>query len=144
MFFSTQNIAKCKEGSSAFFPVDNLSLSEKSSLKSCLVVGLVAIAMVLMVAIGSYAWHQSDPYTEMVLALAGDRDRGEAIFNINCAGCHGMGGDGSVGPSLHGVSNHRSHWSIIQQVTSGETPPMPKFQPNAQAMADLLSYLEQL
>jgi hypothetical protein len=29
-------------------------------------------------------------------------------------------------------------------VVSGRTPPMPKFQPEAQEMADLLEYLENL
>jgi hypothetical protein len=33
---------------------------------------------------------------------------------------------------------------LIHQVTSGETPPMPQFQPSAQEMADLLKYLESL
>ncbi|MFM6660226.1 MAG: cytochrome c, partial [Microcystis panniformis] len=32
----------------------------------------------------------------------------------------------------------------IEQVISGKTPPMPKFQPDTQAMADLLVYLENL
>ncbi|RDH51814.1 cytochrome C, partial [Mastigocladus laminosus WC112] len=32
----------------------------------------------------------------------------------------------------------------IHQVISGDTPPMPKFQPSAKEMADLLSYLETL
>ncbi len=33
---------------------------------------------------------------------------------------------------------------LIHQVTSGATPPMPKFQASPQEMADLLSYLEKL
>jgi hypothetical protein len=33
---------------------------------------------------------------------------------------------------------------LIQQVVSGNTPPMPQFQPEAKDMADLLEYLEQL
>ena len=33
---------------------------------------------------------------------------------------------------------------LIQQVVSGKTPPMPRFQPEPQAMADLLAYLNSL
>ncbi|NER30629.1 MAG: cytochrome c, partial [Symploca sp. SIO1C4] len=38
----------------------------------------------------------------------------------------------------------KSKISLIHQVTDGKTPPMPKFQPSPQEMADLLSYLEEL
>lgn len=85
-----------------------------------------------------------DPYIEGVLSYNGDVTRGQAIFQVNCASCHGINGDGNVGPSLHSVSKHKSQVQIIQQVVSGKTPPMPKFQPSEQEMADLLSYLKQL
>ncbi|WP_422661893.1 c-type cytochrome [Pannus brasiliensis] len=86
----------------------------------------------------------SDPYVQEVLALPGNAGRGYEIFQINCAGCHGKFGDGSVGPSLHEVSRRKSKISLIEQVVSGKTPPMPKFQPDPQEMADLLIYLEHL
>ncbi len=84
----------------------------------------------------------SDPYVKNVLSLVGDPARGEAIFRTNCAGCHGWQGSGLVGPSLKEVSKRKSTYGLIHQVISGETPPMPKFQPGFQEMADLLSYLE--
>jgi mono/diheme cytochrome c family protein len=52
--------------------------------------------------------------------------------------------DGKVGPSLKNVSTRKSRIGLIEQVISGNTPPMPKFQPSPQEMADLLSYLESL
>jgi hypothetical protein len=52
--------------------------------------------------------------------------------------------DGLVGPSLQDVSKRKSRYKLIHQVISGETPPMPKFQPSVQEMSDLLSYLESL
>jgi mono/diheme cytochrome c family protein len=85
-----------------------------------------------------------DPYTEAVLSLEGQASRGASLFALNCAACHGEEGDGRVGPSLRGVSSRRSDRFIIDQVTSGKTPPMPQFQPDPQAMADLLSYLKTL
>lgn len=85
-----------------------------------------------------------DPYVETVLSLEGDPARGQEIFVYNCAGCHAWQASGQVGPSLQDVSQRKSEIGIIQQVISGKTPPMPKFQPNTKDMADLLSYLETL
>ncbi len=90
-------------------------------------------------------WFQPmDPYAESVLALQGDRDRGQAIFSMNCAVCHGADGAGHVGPSLLDVASRKSEVALIEQVISGKTPPMPQFQPAPQDMADLLRYLETL
>ena len=86
----------------------------------------------------------SDPYIKNVISLTGHPNQGKAIFQINCAGCHGSQADGFVGPSLKEVSKRKSRYGLINQVISGKTPPMPKFQPSTQEMADLLSYLESL
>ncbi len=91
-----------------------------------------------------YFTPKQNPYIDEVLSFQGDRDRGEAIFAVNCASCHGFNGDGNVGPSLHNVTKHKSDKGIINQVVSGKTPPMPKFQPSGKDMADLLSYLHEL
>lgn len=93
---------------------------------------------------GVYWLETSDPYIQSVLANAGDVQRGHGIFQINCAGCHGWQAEGNVGPSLSNVSRRKSTAQLIHQVVSGETPPMPQFQPNSQEMADLLRYLEKL
>lgn len=102
---------------------------------------LVAIVLVLRIA----TYHPAvDPYLESVLSLSGDGSRGAAIFQMNCAVCHGQTARGEIGPSLVAVTDHRSRVSLIDQVISGKTPPMPQFQPDPQAMADLLQYLESL
>ncbi|ELR98143.1 c-type cytochrome [Gloeocapsa sp. PCC 73106] len=107
--------------------------------------GVITIALLILVTIVSiYLSPISDPYIQRVLAARGDVNSGYAIFKINCAGCHGVEADGNVGPNLHAVSKRRSKARIIHQVISGETPPMPRFQPNTQEMADLLVYLEGL
>jgi mono/diheme cytochrome c family protein len=124
--------------------VDN-QLAQSPALTQRLILIAVAIAIIIFVAILSVHFQQmSDPYIQEVLAIKGDTERGNAMFQINCAGCHGLKADGNVGPSLQYVSKRKSKISLIQQVISGKTPPMPKFQPNPQEMADLLSYLEQL
>ena len=110
-------------------------------------IALTVLALLLVIGASILGFHMlqvSDPYLKDVLSLQGNPVRGQAIFEINCAGCHGLQGDGRVGPSLQHISKRRSQISLIQQVISGRTPPMPKFQPSPQEMADLLSYLEEL
>ncbi|GAB4147165.1 MAG: cytochrome c [Cyanobacteria bacterium J069] len=106
-------------------------------LLSLAVITLGAIVALLLL-------RHPDPYVRSVLALEGNSSQGKVIFQMNCATCHGLTGDGVVGPSLHHVSSRKSRTRLIEQVISGKTPPMPQFQPNAQEMADLLEYLEVL
>ncbi len=106
---------------------------------------LLAMAALLTIFLTIFAIHLiqvSDPYVKTVLSLQGDEVQGHAIFQMNCAGCHGLQADGRVGPSLQGVSKRKSRFGIIHQVTSGDTPPMPQFRASHKEMADLLSYLE--
>ncbi len=106
---------------------------------------MVSIALAICLsAFGFYRFQTSDPYINQVLTKAGDATQGQEIFNLNCAACHGMGGVGLVGPSLEKVSHRKSRLGLINQVISGKTPPMPKFQPSPEIMADLLAYLEDL
>ncbi len=106
------------------------------------------IALLVMVGIGVilFVWWRfpADAYTQAVLALQGDGERGRSIFVMNCVPCHGQWADGEVGPSLRGVARHKSPRQLVHQIVSGETPPMPKFQVDPQQMADLLEYLNQL
>lgn len=106
---------------------------------------LMIIAVLTLWGVGLFfAGHHADPYVRSVLSLDGHPERGHEIFEINCAGCHGTYATGNVGPSLENVSRRKSDQMLIWQVISGETPPMPKFQPQPQAMADLLEYLKRL
>ncbi|NCS25631.1 MAG: cytochrome c [Microcystis aeruginosa BS13-02] len=108
---------------------------------------MVIIVVLLLISTFLIAFHlakMSDPYIKEVLSRQGNVSRGYEIFQINCAACHGQFADGIVGPSLEDVCHRKSRISLIEQVISGKTPPMPKFQPDTQAMADLLVYLENL
>jgi mono/diheme cytochrome c family protein len=110
-------------------------------------IGAIFAACLAIISIALIGWHSiqtSTPYITSVLARTGDPVLGHAIFQINCSGCHGLDAGGRVGPSLYDISKRKSPHSLIEQVTSGNTPPMPQFQPNPQEMADLLSYLETL
>lgn len=113
-------------------------------VKQLTIIAISALALVGVVVVGVYLYRVSDPYVQEVLSEPSDPERGEAIFQINCAGCHGTKADGNVGPSLYNISERKSQLNLINQVTSGDTPPMPKFQPEPQDMSDLLGYLETL
>jgi len=130
-----------RETSDAALP---LNLTEAKTLQSKVVaIALACVAVVLAIAIWLLR-PPLDPYTESVLKLTGNPAQGRSIFVMNCVACHGEWANGKVGPSLHGVSDRKSDAKLIQQVVSGETPPMPQFQPKPEDMADLLSYLKQL
>ncbi|WP_254940394.1 cytochrome c [Cyanobium sp. Morenito 9A2] len=105
---------------------------------------LLASAACLLLVLVVLPASRSDPYTVSTLEHTGSAENGGRLFLINCAGCHGIAAQGLVGPNLHGVSQRRSDARLIHQVVSGSTPPMPKFQPEPQAMADLLAYLHSL
>ena len=84
---------------------------------------------------------QADPFVKATLNLQGSVDKGDRLFRMNCAGCHGITAQGLVGPNLREVIYQRKDSDIINQVVEGRTPPMPSFQMEPQAMADLLAYL---
>jgi mono/diheme cytochrome c family protein len=124
--------------------VDN-QLIQTPLWKQRLILIPLLILLIFAIALLEIYWQKiSDPYIQEVLTLKGNIEQGNAIFQINCAACHGIQADGSVGPSLKNIPKRKSKLDIIEQVTSGATPPMPKFQPTSQEMADLLRYLEQL
>lgn len=121
-------------------PPVQVDTDRRISLPSIL--GVVLGILLCVVAI--YAIRMSDPYVRDVLHLNGSTANGQAIFQMNCAGCHGDFGVGKVGPSLEHVSSRKTKIGMIRQITTGKTPPMPKFQASPSEMADLLSYLNTL
>lgn len=124
--------------------MDNQLVKPETLVQQIVLVALAILLAIFLAVLGMHLIQVSDPYTKKVFALNGDLVRGHAIFQMNCSGCHGIEAHGKVGPSLENVSQHKSRASLIHQVISGETPPMPQFQPTAQEMADLLRYLESL
>lgn len=124
--------------------LDNQTIKPEILIQKVSLIALSILLSILLVILGVHQWQVSDPYIKSVLALNGDSVLGHAIFQMNCAGCHGLEADGRVGPSLRNISERKSKLKLIQQVISGKTPPMPQFQPSPQEMADLLSYLETL
>ncbi|MGB7566120.1 MAG: cytochrome c [Prochlorococcaceae cyanobacterium] len=118
-----------------------LSPQRRGLIAALVLLATAACILLVMVVLPA---SRSDPYTLSTLERSGSAENGGRLFLINCAGCHGIAAQGLVGPNLHGVSQRRNDASLIRQVVSGSTPPMPKFQPEPQAMADLLAYLHSL
>jgi mono/diheme cytochrome c family protein len=114
----------------------------RRGLVAALVLAAAAACIVLVALLLPAA--RTDPYTRKTLELSGSTQRGGQLFLLNCAGCHGIAAQGLVGPNLHGVATRKNQRQLIQQVVSGRTPPMPRFQPEPQAMADLLAFLNGL
>ena len=104
---------------------------------------LAAAACVVLVL---WVWGNArqDPYVRASLDLQGSTEHGGQLFRINCAGCHGLAGQGLVGPKLVGITEQLKDPVLVHQIISGETPPMPSFQMEPQSMADLLAYLHDL
>ena len=88
--------------------------------------------------------HENNKYIIETLELNGSAVEGDALFKINCVGCHGITARGLVGPDLHSITQRLNDKEIIKQVTGGLTPPMPSFEIDPVNMSNLLKYLHSL
>ena len=88
--------------------------------------------------------HENNKYIIETLKLNGSAEEGDALFKINCVGCHGITARGLVGPDLHSITQRLNDKEIIKQVTGGLTPPMPSFEIDPVNMSNLLKYLHSL
>ena len=127
-------------------PTTNAGLPAAAGPARGLITALVVLAAVAcaVLALVLLQASRNDPYTTATLDRLGSVEDGGRLFRLNCAGCHGLAAQGLVGPNLHGVDRRKNDRQLIQQVVSGRTPPMPRFQPDPQAMADLLAFLHSL
>ena len=87
---------------------------------------------------------ENNKYIIETLELNGSVKEGDALFKINCVGCHGITARGLVGPDLHSITQRLNDKEIIKQVTGGITPPMPSFEIDPVNMSNLLKYLHSL
>ena len=88
--------------------------------------------------------NENNKYIIETLELNGSVKEGDALFKINCVGCHGITARGLVGPELHSITQRLNDKEIIKQVTGGTTPPMPSFEIDPVNMSNLLKYLHSL
>jgi len=87
----------------------------------------------------------------LALSLAGyanaqDAPNGRALFEENCAGCHGTGGAGDRGPSLQGQLRHGNQLPDIKNVIVNGLPGtgMPKFDFDDHDLQALIPYVQSL
>ena len=88
--------------------------------------------------------NEKNKYIIETLELNGSAKEGDALFKMNCVGCHGITARGLVGPDLHSITKRLNDKQIIKQVTGGLTPPMPSFEIDPANMSNLLKYLHSL
>jgi len=88
--------------------------------------------------------HENNKYIIETLKIDGSAKEGDALFKMNCVGCHGITARGLVGPDLHSITQRLNDKQIIKQVTGGQTPPMPSFEIDPVNMSNLLKYLHSL
>ena len=102
------------------------------------------VVFLISFAIFFFNHHENNKYIVETLKLNGSAKEGDALFKINCVGCHGITARGLVGPDLHSITQRLNDKEIIKQVTGGLTPPMPSFEIDPVNMSNLLKYLHSL
>jgi mono/diheme cytochrome c family protein len=94
------------------------------------------------VVVGAFALAQAqifEPSAPAGTAVAGDVDRGEAVFAKNCSGCHGDGGTGGgVGPTLVGAGLDAD---VVTSVVQQGRGVMPAGIVSGQERADVVAYV---
>ena len=88
--------------------------------------------------------NENNKFISETLQHNGSVEEGDALFKMNCVGCHGITARGLVGPDLHSITQRLNDKDIIKQVTGGLTPPMPSFEIDPVNMSNLLKYLHSL
>jgi len=75
-----------------------------------------------------------------------DLVKGRRAFSRNCTVCHGLSGEGGLGPPLKGITTRLSADEITHQLKNPRGS-MPRLYPapiDDRLLADLLAYLQQL
>ena len=105
---------------------------------------IVFVVLLICFSIFFFNHHEKNKYIIKTLEVNGSAEEGDALFKINCVGCHGITARGLVGPDLHSITQRLNDKEIIKQVTGGLTPPMPSFEIDPVNMSNLLKYLHSL
>ena len=121
------------------------SAVERNFKKEILRIFFIVFAFLLIFLSIFFLNHkETNQYIIETLDLNGSAERGDALFKMNCVGCHGITARGLVGPDLHSITKRLNDKQIIKQVTGGLTPPMPSFEIDPANMSNLLKYLHSL
>ncbi len=120
------------------------SSSSAAEIEFLKIFSIVFVVFLIFLLIFFFRHNENNKYIVETLELNGSADQGDALFKINCVGCHGISARGLVGPDLHSITQRLNDKEIIKQVTGGLTPPMPSFEIDPVDMSNLLKYLHSL
>ena len=121
------------------------SAAEKNFKREFLKIFLIFFVFLwIFFSIISFKFPENNKFIIKTFQLDGSQREGEALFKMNCVGCHGITARGLVGPDLHSISKRMNNKEIIKQVSWGLTPPMPGFEIDPVNMSNLLKYLNGL
>ena len=105
---------------------------------------IIFAVLLIFFSIFFFNHNKNNKFIIETLELKGSAEEGDALFKMNCVGCHGITARGLVGPDLHSITRRLNDKEIIKQVTGGLTPPMPSFEIDPVNMSNLLNYLHSL
>ena len=105
---------------------------------------IVLLILLISFAIFFFKNQENNKFIKKTFEIKGSVKEGDALFKMNCVGCHGITARGLVGPDLHSITQRLNDKEIIKQVRGGLTPPMPSFEIDPQNMSNLLKYLHTL
>ena len=117
---------------------------KREFFKNLFIVFVLFAVLLICFSIFFVNHNENNKYIIETLELNGSAEEGDALFKINCVGCHGITARGLVGPDLHSITQRLNDKEIIKQVTGGLTPPMPSFEIDPVNMSNLLRYLHSL
>ena len=122
------------------------SAAEREFKKEFLRIFFFIIFLVLLTCFSIFFINHSENNKFIIetLEVNGSAEKGDALFKLNCVGCHGITARGLVGPDLYSITQRLNDKEIIKQVTGGLTPPMPSFEIDPVNMSNLLKYLHSL
>jgi mono/diheme cytochrome c family protein len=90
--------------------------------------------------VGTFALAQAEVFEPSAppAQVGGDISRGEAVFEDECASCHGESGTGGVGPALFGTGLDATEVATAVQQGRGV---MPAGIVSGQDQADVVAYV---
>ena len=81
------------------------SAAERDFKKASLIISFIVFFVLLICfSIFFVNHHENNKYIIETLELNGSSEEGEALFKMNCVGCHGITARGLVGPDLHSIT----------------------------------------
>ena len=77
------------------------------------IVIFVFVVLLICFAIFFVNHNENNKYIIETLELNGSAEEGDALFKVNCVGCHGITARGLVGPDLHSITQRLDDLSLI-------------------------------